>query len=131
MTLAQVPSARRLRSIGAGAAALAATVYLFIALGVVSIGTAASGEAPDLLSFGLTMAVVFILVAAVLLRFQARTLTLAVAGLQVLVIVGYFALSNIRTPPVEPWGLLIKALQVIVLVAALVLAFGPSRRGVR
>ncbi|HSK52408.1 MAG TPA: hypothetical protein VLA44_06590, partial [Clostridia bacterium] len=69
MTLLQVPPERRLRSIGAGAAALAAAVYLFIGLGLLSIGTAASGEAPDLLSFGATMAVLFIAVAAVLMRF--------------------------------------------------------------
>ena len=131
MTLLQVPPERRLRSIGAGAAVLAAAVYLFIGLGLLSIGTAASGEAPDLLSFGATMAVVFIVVAAVLMRFRSRAVTLAVAGLQILVIVGYFAMSNIRTPPVEVWGLLIKALQVVVLIAAGVLAVRGSRKAVR
>ena len=131
MTLLQLPPERRLRSIGAGAAVLAAAVYLFIGLGLLSIGTAASGEAPDLLSFGMTMAVMSIVVAAVLMRFRSRAVTLAVAGLQVLVIVGYFAMSNIRTPPVEVWGLVIKALQVVVLIAAGVLAVRGSRETVR
>lgn len=131
MTLLQLPPERRLRSIGAGAAVLAAAVYLFIGLGLLSIGTAASGEAPDLRSFGMTMAVMSIVVAAVLMRFRSRAVTLAVAGLQVLVIVGYFAMSNIRTPPVEVWGLVIKALQVVVLIAAGVLAVRGSRETVR
>jgi hypothetical protein len=130
MTVAQIPTTR-LRSIGAGAAVLAAVVYLFIGLGVLSIGTAASGEAPDLVSFGLTMAVVFVVVAAVLLRFRSRTVTFAVAGVQVLVIVGYFAMSSIRNPPVELWGLLIKGLQVVVLVAAALLLARRTREPVR
>lgn len=128
MMLAEDPSTTRIRTLGAGAAALAASVYLCIGLGVLSIGTATSGQAPDLLSFGVTMAVMFAVVAGVLLRFHARPLAFAVAGLQVLVIAGYFAMAGIRTPPVEPWGLLIKVLQAVVLVAAVLLAV-RSRRG--
>jgi hypothetical protein len=33
------------------------------------------------------------------------------------VIVGYFAVAGIREPPVELWGLLVKASQVVLLIA--------------
>jgi hypothetical protein len=38
-----------------------------------------------------------------------------VALLDLVTIVGYFALAGLRAPPFEPWGVSIKVLQVIVL----------------
>ncbi len=50
-----------------------------------------------------------------LFLFRSRAVWAAVAVLQVIVIVGYFALAGIREPSFELWGLLIKACQVVVL----------------
>ena len=122
-------SGERFRLAGAFASAAAAVLYVLIGVGLLSIGTAASGEAPDLLSFGLTMGVTFAVVTALLLRFRSRRLWVAIAVLQLVVIVGYFAMANIRTPPVEVWGLLIKACQAIVLVAAGMLALRGRESG--
>jgi hypothetical protein len=112
----------RVRVAGALAAAAAAGLYLLIGIGLLSIGTAASGEAPDLLSFGLTMAATFVVVAALMVRFRSRRLWIAIALVQLLVIGGYFAMASIRVPPVETWGLLVKLCQAVVLVAATALA---------
>jgi hypothetical protein len=112
----------RLRYAGALAAAGAAALYLLVGIGLLSVGTASSGEAPDLLSFGLTMGLIFAIVAGLLLRFRSRAVWFAVAVLQLIVIVGYFAMSGIRTPPVELWGVLIKLCQLVVLATASMLA---------
>ena len=121
----------RLREVGIAAALGAAAVYLFIGLGFLAIGTSASGAAPDLLSFGLTMAITYAVVAALLLRFRSRMVWIAVAAVQVIVIVGYFGLSSIRMPPVELWGLVIKACQAVVLISALSLVMRNRRGAVR
>lgn len=118
----------RLRAGGAAASAVAALVYLLIGLGILSIGTARSGEAPDLPQFGVTMAVVSLAIAAVLLRLRSRIVLGAVAVLQLVVIVGYFALAGIRVPPVELWGLVIKGLQLVALgVTVALVVRGRSR----
>lgn len=119
------------RYTAAGAALAAAALYLLIGLGVLSIGTAKSGEAVDLWSFGATAGATFAVVAALLLRFRSRLLLASVAVLQVIVIVGYFALADIRTPPIEPWGLLIKVCQAIVLVAVAVLLLRDPKEALR
>lgn len=124
MTEARAMRPDRLRYLGVAAAVAAAVLYLLIGVGVLSIGTAASGQAPDLLSFGLLMGVLFGGVATLLVFVRSRAVWLVVGLFQVLVIVGYFAMSGIRTPAVEPWGLLVKACQAVVLVAVALLALG-------
>lgn len=123
-----VPESPRLRAGGAAASGAAALIYLLIGLGIASIGTARSGEAPDLPQFGVTMAVVSLAIAAVLLRLRSRVVLGAVAALQFAVIVGYFALAEIREPPVELWGLVIKGLQLVALGVTVALVIrGRSR----
>ncbi len=117
----------RVRYLAAAAAAAAAVLYLLIGAGVLSVGTAASGEATDLFSFGAMAGGTFAIVAALLLRFRSRPLWVAVGALQVVVIVGYFAVADVRTPPIEPWGLLIKASQAVVLLAVIALAIRGRR----
>ena len=105
------------RWVAAGAAALAALLYLMIGFGLVSIGRASTGEAPDLLSFGLTAGAAFagggLLVALV----RSRIVWIAFGLLDLAVVVAYFAMADLREPRVEVWGLLIKACQLVVFVA--------------
>jgi hypothetical protein len=55
---------------------------------------------------------------------------LALIGLlDAAVIVGYCVMASIRGPPFEPWGLLIKACQIVLLVAIGILLFAhPMER---
>jgi len=101
------------RSVAVVAAVMTAVLYLMVGFGVVSVGRSSSGEAPDLLRFGLTAGVTFAVAAGLLGLFRSRVLWFALALLNVVVVVAYFALSDLREPPVELWGLLIKACQVV------------------
>jgi hypothetical protein len=112
----RAPTGRRLARPRAAPTA-AAGLYLLIGVGVLSIGTARSGTTPDLLAFGAMAGGTFGVVAALLLRFRSRVLWAAVAVLQVTVIGAYFAMAEIRTPPIELWGLLVKGCQLVVLLA--------------
>jgi hypothetical protein len=107
------------RTIAIAASIAAGAIYVLIGFGVVSVGTTPDGEAPGMLEFGLMSAAMSCAVAALVWRFRSRALWIAVAALQVLVIVFYVAvgLSGMRTPPFELWGILIKACQAVVLVA--------------
>jgi hypothetical protein len=111
----------RIRTIPVAAAAAAfatAALYLLIGFGVLAIGRAAAGaEAPNLLEFGAIMAAVFVVVGLLLLRFRTLPVLLAVGVVQVLVLVGYVALADLRVPAFELWGVLIKVLQAAVLIA--------------
>lgn len=125
------PQLERIRYTAVVAAVGAAALYLLIGIGVLSIGTTSSGKAPDLLAFGAMAGATFAIVAGLLLRFRRRLLWLAVAALQLLVIGGYFAMADIRTPPIEVWGLLVKACQLVVLVAVGLLLVRDRDRSVR
>ncbi len=105
------------RYFASAAAAATAALYLLIGFGVLWVGEAAAGGTPDLLGFGLVTGGTFAAAAIALLVMHSRLVLLAVALLQVVAIVGYVAMSDLRTPPFEPWGLLVKACQVFVLVA--------------
>lgn len=108
-------SARAIRRLGVAAATVAAVLYLLIGVGVLSVGGSTTGENAGLLEFGLVMAATFGVVAGLLLFVRRRAVLLAVAVLQVIVLVGYVALSDMRDPPFDPWGLLIKVAQLVVL----------------
>jgi hypothetical protein len=105
------------RYVAVACTAIAAILYLAIGFGVVSVGKPASGQAPDLLPFGLMVGGTFAVAAALLAVVRSRVVWVAVAALQIVVIVGYFALASVREPPFESWGLLVKLFQAIVLVA--------------
>jgi hypothetical protein len=47
--------------------------------------------------------------------------------LQVIVLVGYVAAAGLRTPSFEPWGILVKVCQVVVLAAVLYLIVRDRR----
>jgi peptidoglycan/LPS O-acetylase OafA/YrhL len=115
------------RWVAAGASAVAAALYLLIGFGVVSVGeSTTAGGAPDLLAFGLMTGGAFAVAAALLALRESRILWIALAALNVIVIVGYVAAASIRSPSYEPWGLGIKACQAVALVAVVYLAVrGP------
>jgi hypothetical protein len=108
-----------MRWVAFSAAAAAAALYFLIGAGVLPIGTPADGSAGDLLGFGLTLGGTFAAIALLTLRARARRWWLAIAGIQVVVLVGYFAFASFREPQVEAWGLSIKALQAVLLLAAI------------
>lgn len=119
-------SARAMRRLGVAAATVAALLYLMIGIGVLSVGESTTGEDAGLLGFGLVMAASFLGVAGLLLFVRQRAVLLAVAALQVIVLVGYVALSDMRDPPFDPWGVLIKVAQLVVLgVVAWLIVRGP------
>lgn len=106
-----------LRGLAGITAGISALLYYLIGFGVLDIGEAASGEDPGLLGFGLSAGTVF-LVAGLLLLFVHRRWLVALIGLMdAAVIVGYFAMADIRVPSYEVWGLSIKAAQVVLLLA--------------
>lgn len=106
------------RLVAAAAALVAAGLYLLIGLGVLDIGESTqAAAATDLFAFGAMMAATFAVVAALLWRLRSALLWAAVAVLQVIVLVGYVAFANVRDPAFDPWGILIKICQAIVLVA--------------
>jgi hypothetical protein len=127
MTVIATRQDRRIRELGAGASLVAAAIYALIGLGVLSVGTTTSGASTDLFAFGAIMAAGSVAIAAAMLRSTSRDVPIAIAVLEILVIVGYFAVAGVRVPPVELWGLLVKALQGVVLAAAVVLALHARR----
>jgi hypothetical protein len=111
---------RVLRYATAGGAALSALLYLLLGLSVIRVvdGQAAGEVVPPLLIAAGLFAVLALLVA----RTSRRSVLLAGAALQILVIVGYVVIAAERTPAFEPWGVGLKVVQVLLLGALLYLA---------
>ena len=104
-------TARYLAMAGAAAAAL---LYFLIGFEVLVIGESKTGT-NDIIGFGLSAGTTFAVI-AILVAFVDRGWVLAtVALLDVAVIVGYFAFAGVREPAYEPWGLLVKACQLVLL----------------
>ena len=110
-------SATTMRYLGAAAAWVSAVLYYLIGFGVLDIGEAKDGAATDLLGFGLITGTTFVVAGVVVLLVHRRWLIALVGLLDLVVIIGYFAVSGIREPPYEVWGLTIKGLQVVLLLA--------------
>jgi hypothetical protein len=106
----------------AAVALAAALVYLLIGLEVVYIGEARDGAAGDILGFGLSSAAAYVGVALVALFVHRRWALVAASVFVALTIGMYFAVSGVREPPFEIWGLLVKVLQVVVLGGLIALA---------
>ncbi len=122
---------RRVQYVAAPAAAAAAILYFLIGFAVLDIGTGADGTSEDLLGFGVTAGATFAVVAFLLLLVPRRVLLILIALLDAAVIVMYFAVAEIRDPPVELWGVLIKAFQVVLLGAVVFMIIrGPQRQQV-
>lgn len=109
------------RILAAGAAAVVAVQYGLIGFAIPPIGAAASGEAPDLLQFGLMAGATFAIASGLLLLTRSRAVPIGVAAWSALVIVAYVAFASLRVPQYELWGLSVKAVQLVVLGAALYL----------
>ena len=122
MTATNRPTARPTAMTAAVLASLAAGLaYLLIGLGLVSVGTSTQEATTDLFGFGVAMAAASVGIAALLWFVPRRRILLGVVGFQLLVLVGYVLAAGLREPPFELWGLLIKACQAVVLVAAVLL----------
>jgi hypothetical protein len=119
--------AARLRHLAAATAGLTALLYVLIGLEVLPVGRPSDGSAPDLLAFGLIVGGMFAVAAVLLFLVSRRVVWLVVGALQLLVIVGYFALAEVRDPPFAPWGLVVKALQVVILGVVAYLAIRGTR----
>lgn len=104
-----------LRYIAAVVAAVVAVLYFLIGIEVLAVGRPSGGAEPDLLAFGLLVGGAHLVAAALLVLIARRAVWLGVAMFQVMVIVGYFALAEVRDPQFEIWGLLVKLLQVVLL----------------
>jgi hypothetical protein len=99
------------------AAAFVAVLYYLIGLGAIYVGTSSNGSSTDLGAFGSIVGTAFAVVALLLARLRSRLLWAVVGVLQIVVLLGYVVVGSVRTPAYEPWGLLIKACQVVILVA--------------
>ena len=108
-----------IRRLAIAAALVAAALYALIGLGVLDVGRPSSGAPADLGPFGAVMATTFLVVAVALARFESIPTLVGIIVVQLIVIVGYFALAGVRVPAIEITGLLVKLAQLIVLVSAL------------
>jgi peptidoglycan/LPS O-acetylase OafA/YrhL len=126
---------RTVRLVAVAAAALSALLYALIGMGVLFVGEATAEGGRDILTFGVLTGGAFAFVAVLLALSTRRAALLPVAAFTLLVIVGYFALAEQRDPPFAPWGLVVKAVQVVLIVAVGALAVRPpphaSNGGVR
>jgi 4-amino-4-deoxy-L-arabinose transferase-like glycosyltransferase len=118
---------RRSQSVAVSAALVSAVLYALIGFGVLDVRTSAEGTGSDPLGFGLVAGVAFLLVAAIVAALRRRSAWLLAAVFTGLVIVGYFVTADIRQPPVEPWGLTLKAVQSALLVALVYLTVRGRR----
>lgn len=107
---------RTLRIVAVAAAAASALLYYLIGFGVLDIGTSTSGT-PDLVGFGLIVGTTYVAIGVLVALFRSRWMLALIGLLDAAVIVGYFLMATIRVPPFEPWGLLVKACQIVLLVA--------------
>jgi peptidoglycan/LPS O-acetylase OafA/YrhL len=117
------------RWVGVGAAIAGAVLYLLIGVGVLAVGESTQEPTTDLLAFGTIMSGLYVVIAVALWRWRSRIGLALIAVLQLVPLIGYVAAAGLREPPYEPWGVLIKACQVVVLVAAGALAFRATRSG--
>jgi hypothetical protein len=105
------------RYLAVAGAVAAAVLYVLIGFQVVSIGQSSSGGTPDLLPFGLMAGGAFAVIALLLLFVRRRIVWVLVAAFDLFVILAYFAMSNLRVPPFEVWGLLVKASEAVTFAA--------------
>jgi peptidoglycan/LPS O-acetylase OafA/YrhL len=119
---------RTLRIVAVAAAAASALIYFLIGFGVLDIGESTAGE-PDLLAFGLIVGTVYIVIGLLIALLSSRWMLGLIGLLDAAVILGYVAMASLREPPFEVWGLLVKACQVVLLIAIGLLLFGrPMER---
>lgn len=114
------PYLRVLRYVTAGLAVLSAVVYLLIGLQVVpAIEVGPSDPSP--LWFGVGAALAFLFGAAVMLVSERLVLWVMGALFQVFAIAAYLGVAEERTPSFEFWGIALRVVQALILVALVVL----------
>jgi hypothetical protein len=111
---------RALRVITAALAAGAAAVYLLIGFGVLRVVEVGPSD-PSLLWFGLGAAAAFLFGAVVILVSDRMLLWVLGAFFQVFTIFAYVGVAEGRTPAYESWGIGLRVIQGLILVALVVL----------
>jgi len=119
---------RSIRYIAAAASLATALLYFGIAVGVLVVVEETVSDAPGMFEFGASAGAAFVLGALLLFALDHRGLWFLGALLQIGVIVMYIAVGPQRAPSFELWGLLIKTLQVVILVALAWLTIRPPTR---
>jgi len=109
----------------------AAVVYLLIGFEMIRVVDVNPSDMPSMLPFGLAAGGAFLLGAVLLLLFDRRLLWILGGLFQVMAIVMYFAVAPQRDPSFEPWGIGLKVIQAMLLVALAWLALRPSQAGRR
>ena len=126
---------RRVRHAAAVLAGLNALLYVLIATSAVSVidAGAVADARHDQMAFATPAAIAYALGALLLLipRLDRRLLWVLGALLQVGVIAMYFSVAPDREPSFEPWGIAIRVVQVLLLVALVVLASDEPERAHR
>ena len=115
---------QRLRGIAVGSSALVALLYVLVYAGVLTVGRADAGEL-GILGFA---GAVHALLAIALWRVESRVLWAGAAVLQVLLGWMYVAVAPERTPAYEVWGLTIRGLSAVLVVALVGLLLEARRR---
>jgi presenilin-like A22 family membrane protease len=120
---------RTIRYAAAGLSAVMAAIYFLIGVGVLHVVETHPGE-PSLLYFGLPAGSAFLLGSLLLVLFDRRELWILGAVLQVLVVLGYFAVAASRTPAYEMWGMTLRLIQIPLFVALVYLVVrAPEQAG--
>ncbi len=118
---------RAIRYTAALLAAGAALVYVLIGFEVIRVVDTNPPDMPSMLGFGLASGGAFLLGAVLLLLFDRRVLWILGGLFQVMAIAMYFAVAPQRDPSFEPWGIGLKVIQAVLLVALAWLALRPSQ----
>jgi hypothetical protein len=113
---------RTLRLAAAALSATCAVIYLAIGAGWLLPVSVAGDARVGLLVFGLLAGGAFAAGCLLLLVVEWRSVWLLGAAFQVFAIVAYVQVAEKRDPPFEFWGIFLKVLQVVILVALALLA---------
>jgi hypothetical protein len=99
-----------------------------MAAGTIQVTDPAAQAEPAPVFIPIAAAAAFVLGAILIDRFDRRIVQILGAGVQVITLIGYFAVASDRTPSYEVWGIVIKVLQVVTLAALAYLAVRAPRR---
>ena len=111
---------RVLRVVTAALAATAAVVYLLIGFEVLQVVEVGPSD-PSLLWFGIPAAAAFLFGAVVILVSERMLLWVLGAFFQVFTIFAYVGVAEDRTPSYEFWGIALRIVQTLILLALVVL----------
>ncbi|MHB1413943.1 MAG: hypothetical protein ACYC1C_01730 [Chloroflexota bacterium] len=112
---------RAIRFFAVAMSGAAALIYFLIGLQVLPV----LETTQDQTVFGIIAGLGYALGVVLLLAFDRRVLWVLGAALQLLALYTYFNVASQRTPPYEFWGLLLKVMQLVILVALVYLAIRP------